>query len=135
MNENLITREEAVGRIRQQLIAMNADGKSVCRIAAEQNILCGGFHRDSDDELRARYAGRIDGATELSREELEERANEWQLTRQQQEGTRLCCDVQQMFYETCHGWDDFSDEDLSRFCLELFGEEVEVIGKKGLIVV
>jgi hypothetical protein len=135
LNENLITREEAVGRIRQQLIAMNADGKSVCRIAAERNILCGGFHRDSDDELRARYAGRIDGPTELSREELEDRANTWQLERQKNEGVRLSCDVQQMFYETCRGWDDFSNEELSRFCFELLGEEVAVLGKKAPAVV
>ena len=134
MNENVITREGAVALIRQQLIVMQEKGKSLCQTAAERNVLCRGFHRDSDDELRRRYADRIDGAPELSRQELEKRANSWQLERQQHEGARLCCDVQYMFYETCRGWDDFSNEELSSFCLELLGEQIRVIGKKELVV-
>jgi len=135
VNETGITREAAVARIRMQLVAIQVEGKSVCRIASERHVLCRGFRRDSDDELRLRYAGRIDGAAELSREELEERANAWQLERQAREGTRLCCDVQYMFYETCRGWDDFSNAQLSEFCLELLGERVRVIGKKELAVI
>jgi len=34
---------------------------------------------DSDDELRYRYAAAIENASELTRAELEERANAWQL--------------------------------------------------------
>lgn len=134
MNENVITREAAVACIRRQLIAMKEEGKSVCQIAAERNILCRGFRRDSDEELRQRYAGTIDGAADLSRDELEIRANTWQLERQKKEGVRLSCDVQHMFYQTCRGWDDFSNEELSRFCLELLGEPTRVMGQKELAV-
>ncbi|HVT02985.1 MAG TPA: hypothetical protein VHL58_06365 [Thermoanaerobaculia bacterium] len=108
--------------------------RSVCQIAADRDILCRGFHRDTDDELRSRYADQIDGAADISRQELESRANAWQLERQQTEKTLLCCDVQYMFYESCRGWDDFSNEELSRFCLELLGEQVRVFGKKELAV-
>jgi len=134
MEQEMITREGAVARIRRQLLAVEEEGKSVCQIAAELNILCRGFRRDSDDVLRWRYADQIKGATELSRRELESRANAWQLKRQQDEKTLLCCDVQYRFYETCRGWDDFSNEELSRFCLELLGEEVQVTGNKELVV-
>lgn len=134
MTQNVITREAAVARIRRELMAMQEDGKSVCQIAAERKILCRGFHRDSPEELRWRYAEQIDGAVMLSRLELEERANSWQLERQNNEKARLCCDVQYMFYETCRAWDDFTNEQLARFCFELSGDHIRVAGKKELVV-
>ncbi|HXH40672.1 MAG TPA: hypothetical protein VNN08_18715 [Thermoanaerobaculia bacterium] len=124
-----MTRETAVARLRRKLITLQEEGKSVCRLAAEKNIFCRGFLRDGDDELRFRYAAVIENAAQLTRAELEERANAWQLERQQQEGTLLCCDVQYMGYETCRSWDDFSNEELSRFCGEMLGENVRVTGK------
>lgn len=135
MNDNVITRETAIARIRRQLIALQEEGKSVCKVAAERNILCRGFHRDRDEELRYRYADKIPEAPLLPREMLEIEANRWQLERQHTEGTLLCCDVQYMFNETCRAWDDFSNEDLARFCAELAGERVTVVGTAGLAVV
>jgi len=129
MTERIVTRETAVAHLRRKLIALQEQGKSVCRIAAEKGLFCRGFRRDSDDELRFRYAAAIENATDLTRAELEERANAWQLARQKQEGTLLCCDVQFMTYETCRAWDDFSNEELSRFCEEMLGEKVCVTGK------
>lgn len=135
MNEKTITREAAVGRIRRKLIAMTEEGKSVCQIAAEKNILCRGFHQDTDDELRWRYVVAIPGAPEMSREDLERRANAWQLERQQHEGMLLCCDVQYACYETCRAWDDFTNEELARFCKELLGERIRVRDKISLPVI
>lgn len=135
MNARTITRETAVARIRRQLIAMKEEGKSVCQIAAEKNILCRGFHRDTDDELRWRYAHTIPDGSEISRQELESRANAWQLERQRHEGTLLCCDAQSMCYETCRAWDDFTNEELARFCQELLGEQVRVAGAISLRVI
>jgi hypothetical protein len=135
MTTNVINREAAVGRIRIKLIGMQEEGKSMCQIAAEKNVLCRGFHRDTADELRRRYAGKIPNAQNLCRSELERLANRWQLERQRREGTLLCCDVQHMFYETCRGWDDFANEELARYCQELTGEKVSVSGKKTLPVI
>jgi hypothetical protein len=127
---NAITRETAVAQIRRQLIAMREEGKSVCQMAAEKGILCRGFSRDTDEELRRRYAAAIPAGANLARRELETRANSWQLERQKDIGTLLCCDVQYMFYKTCRAWDDFSNDDLARFCHELLGEQVQVMGEK-----
>lgn len=129
MHEPIVTRETAVARLRRKLIDMQEEGKSVCRIAAEKGIFCRGFHRDDDEDLHFRYAATIANAPELTRTNLEAHANAWQLARQKQEGTLLCCDVQFMTYETCRAWDDFSNEDLSRFCAEMLGEKVRVTGK------
>lgn len=129
MHETIVTRETAVARLRRKLVELQEEGKSVCRIAAEKDLFCRGFSRDGDDELLFRYAATIENASQLTRAELEERANAWQLARQNQEGTLLCCDVQFMTYETCRAWDDFSNEELSRFCAEMLGEKVRVTGK------
>jgi hypothetical protein len=129
VNEIVLTREAAVARLRRKLISLREEGKSVCQIAAEREIFCRGFHRDNDNDLRFRYAAAIQEAPQLTRAELEQRANAWQLERQQQEATMLCCDVQAMYYESCRAWDDFSNEDLSRFCAEMLGERVRVKGK------
>ena len=53
---NSMTRETAIAQIRRALIAMQEEGHSVCKIAAEKGILCRGFSRDTDEELRWRYA-------------------------------------------------------------------------------
>jgi len=127
--KEIVTRETAVARLRRKLIALKEEGKSTCQTMAEKGIFCRGFHRDSDEELRFRYAATIENAAELSRAELEQRANAWQLERQQQEGALLCCDVQFMGYETCRAWDDFSNEELSHFCAEMLGKDVRVTGK------
>jgi hypothetical protein len=135
MTTSVITREAAVGRIRIRLIAMKEEGKSMCQIAAEKNVLCRGLHRDTTEELRRRYADKIPNGPNRCRSQLEQLANAWQLWRQRREGTPLCCDVQYLFYETCRAWDDFTNEELARFCLELTGENVSVSGKVTLPVI
>jgi hypothetical protein len=38
----------------------------------------------------------------------------------------LACDVQQMEHDMCRGWDDFSNDELSRFYAELTGKTIVV---------
>lgn len=127
-----ITRETATAQLRKALIALTSNGKSVCQVAAERKILCGGFLRYSDDQLRQRYRSIVAQDPTLSRAELEARANVWQLEQQREMGTLVCCDTQWQRYETCRGWDDFPNDALSQFCLELCGQPVEVVGAKTL---
>lgn len=47
----------------------------------------------------------------------------------------LSCDRQQMFYETCRGWDDFTNAQLTQFCSALLGDEAIVTGKRTLPVI
>lgn len=134
MQTTLMTREAAVARLRLALIELSEPGKSMCQIAAERNILCGGFHRYTDERLRETYsaAGAVAGD---SRAAVEQKANDWQLARTAMEGVHLSCDVQCRFYETCRGWDDFTNEALADFLLELAGERVIVRGARALPVI
>jgi hypothetical protein len=129
MTEETISRDAAIGRIRLKLIELCEDGKSTCQVATERNILCRGFHRDSDEELRQRYAPYIAGVERLSRSDLERAANHWQLARERTEETRIACDVQNRYYQVCRGWNDFSNEELSDCCLELNGVRPTVVGE------
>ena len=48
------------------------------------------------------------------------------MARQEVEGVPTACDVQQIEHDTCGGWDDFTNDDLTRFALELTGKSVRV---------
>ena len=121
-----LTRDQAISFLRRVLIAASSPGESTCELTAERNWLCRGFCRDRDSYFRARYALVID--TDGPRSEVEARANAYQLRRQREEGALLSCDVQYRFYETCRGWNDFSNEDLVRFCREVTGLTVAIGG-------
>ena len=128
MPEETISREAAIGRIRIRMMELCAGGKSACQVATEKNILCKGFKRDSDEELRRRYEPYIAGTERMSRSDLERAANHWQLIRQRTEQAPVACDVQYRYYQVCRGWNDFSNEELSDFCFELAGIRPHVIG-------
>jgi hypothetical protein len=129
MPEETISREAAIGRIRIKMMELCGRGKSACQMAAEQDILCRGFNRDSDEELRRRYEPYVGGAERISRSDLERVANRWQLARQRKEGALVACDVQYRYYQVCRGWNEFSSEELSDFCLELTGVRPKVTGE------
>ena len=122
----VVTRESLVSALRDEL-AQRAKGEmSICRLAAETGIYCNGFRRFSDGELKRNYGWISRKNPDVPREELEEIADRWQLARQDVQGVATSCDVQQMEHDGCRGWDDFSNEDLSRFLLELSGRRVVV---------
>lgn len=115
----VMSRETLIAALRSEL-ARRANGEmSICRLAAERGIFCKGMRRYSDDELRDRYSWIVCRNRGISREELEEVADRWQMARQDVDNVPTSCDVQQIEHDTCGGWDDFTDEDLSRFLSEL----------------
>lgn len=90
-------------------------------------IFCRGFARFTDDELRERYAWITRRRPQLSRGELEEIADRWQIARQEVDQDPVACDVQQKVHDACRGWDDFSNEQLAIFIQEMCGKEVIVV--------
>ena len=126
-----IHRDQAISRLRKRLIEMSWPGQSICEMAGQRQVFCGGFRRHTDEELRARY-GFLD--SNQARAELELQANAWQIRRQVECGTRTSCDAQWQHYETCRGWDDFTNGQLAGFFAELMGVRVEVVGEKTLAV-
>jgi hypothetical protein len=125
MDAMKIARATAIARLRKALAAMTPPGHSTCRAVTDQGVLCRGFRQDSQTELRMRYAAEIDISGK--RGDVERRADEYQHRRQIEEDAPCSCDVQQHYYETCRGWDEFTNEDLARFLLEVCGEQVRVV--------
>ena len=123
---NAMSREALIAALREELVS-RADGRSICTMAAEKGIFCGGFSRFTDAELRERFGWIACKRPKASRADLENVADGWQLARQEVLGVETACDVQSKEHDLCNGWDDFSNEDLAGFYQELTGNEVRVV--------
>jgi len=122
-----LSRIEVVALLRGELVK-RADGeKSACRVAAEEGVFCRGFAQYTDLELGRRYDWIARRNPEMTRQQLEEIADRWQMARQDVEELPIACDVQQKVHDTCRGWDDYSNEELTRYYFEMTGNEIDVM--------
>ncbi len=122
------SRGEAITSLREALLKLTDDEHSMCQIAAERGIFCHGFRRWNAREFDQRWKSAIGRSTYLSREQMEKFANLWELAEQIRLGVSLACDVHAREQGTCRGWDEFSNADLSRFCSDVLGKNIEVVG-------
>lgn len=122
-----ISRAEAISRLRNQLVKLTDGDMSACKLAADKGIFCQGFARFNDAELKKQYSWILRRRPGMTRAELESIADRWQMARQEVDELPVACDVQQKVHDTCRGWDDFTNDDLSRFYRELTGKEVAVV--------
>ena len=121
-----ISRTFAIRKLREYLLTLTDDDHSMCEVAARKGIFCKGFQRWNDAELKNHFARLVKRRPGLNRWQLEALGNKWELARQIVDGAALACDVQTLEHDTCGGWDDFSNEDLSRYCGELLGLDTTV---------
>ena len=121
-----LPRISAIDLLRQELVKRAGGEKSACRVAAEQGIFCGGFARYTDVELRRRYDWIVRRYPDMTRAELEEIGDRWQMARQDVKDLPIACDVQQDEQHTCNGWNDFTNEQLEQFYYEMTGKEIVV---------
>jgi hypothetical protein len=120
------TRPEAIGRLREALLRLTDDEHSMCQVAAERGVFCHGFRRWNAAEFDRRWRNAIGRSTHLTRSQMEEFANLWQLAEQLRLGVTLACDTRTAGGGPCRGWDEFSNADLSRFCADILGMSVVV---------
>lgn len=120
-------RSEAIARLRETLRRLTDDEHSLCQVAAEQGIFCHGFRRWPASEFDRRWRGALGRSTHLSREQMEQLANIWQLAEQIRCRVTLACDTRNGSQSPCRGWDEFSNADIARFCSDLLGVSVEVV--------
>lgn len=120
----IISRSEAIDGIRKELLKLTDKDHSACEVASQKGIFCHGFKQDSTRELVKKYQWLFKTAKIRSREDLEKYANLWQIARQEVHGMECACDVQTLEYDTCRGWDTFSDVKLAEFYTELCGDPV-----------
>lgn len=121
-----LNRSEIISRLRRELMQSTDEENSVCKVAAERGVFCKGFKRYTDDELRKRYDWIVAKNPVMTREDLERIANDWQLAQQEVHELPMACDVQQKVYDTCRGWNDFTDEQLAKFYFQLTGDEIAI---------
>ena len=122
-------RGEAVARLRQALLTLTDSEHSMCQVAGERGIFCRGFRRWNAPDFDRRWRSAIGRSTHLSRAQMEEFANLWQLSEQLRQRVSLACDAKPKGLGGCRGWDEFSNADLSRFCADVLGSRVEVVDR------
>lgn len=127
MTAEIWSRAEALSRLRAHLLEFVDPENSLCRVAAEKGIFCRGFRRWSDPEFDRRWRSCIGRSTHLSRPQMEEYANLWQLTEQAAHRATLTCDAAAAGRGACRGWNEFSNEVVAQFCSDLLGMNVEVV--------
>lgn len=123
------TRDEAIGDLRKTFESLQDDQHSICQVAAQRNLFCRGFAQWTLTELRQRYPQITRSRPRLTRQQLEDLANRWQLARQWATGEPTACDVQskELRSQQCLGWDEWSDEDLEAFHATLCSEPIEIV--------
>ncbi len=123
------TRKEAIDDLRRTLEELSGDEHSVCHVAKAKGLFCRGFAQWKLHELKAQYPQITRSRPHLSRDEMEDLADRWQLARQYVQGEGLACDVQlgEGEFQTCKGWDEFDDEEIARFHLEICGDDVKIV--------
>lgn len=123
-----LTREQTIGDLREALLAVGGEDHSICQVARDQHLFCGGFAQWKLHELKARYPQITRSRPHIKREVLEDLADRWQLARQFVTGEGFACDVQmhEGEHQTCKGWDEFDDDQLEQFHLEFCGEAVHI---------
>ena len=120
------SRDELIAAIRTELVKLTDEENSICRVAAERGIFCKGFSQYDDRELRQKFDWIVRKRPSLTRPQLEQIANDWQLAEQQVHERPIACDVQTDIHDICHGWDSFSNAQLEKLYYELSGAKMVV---------
>lgn len=120
------SREELIAAIRTELVKLTDEENSICKVAAERGIFCNGFGQYNDRELRQKFDWIVRKRPSLTRGQLEQIANDWQLAEQQVHERPIACDVQTDIHDICNGWDSFSNAQLEKLYFELAGAKLVV---------
>jgi hypothetical protein len=122
------SRDEGIARLRAALLRLTDDEHSMCQVAAQRGIFCNGFRRWNAAAFDRRWKFSIGRSTHLTRPQMEEFANLWQLAEQIRQRVPLACDAKTTGHGPCGGWNEFSNAELSRFCADILGKDVLLEG-------
>lgn len=120
----MMRRSDAVAAIRRKLLDLVDEERSMCQAAGQRGIYCRGFLKLTDEQLRRDYSWLLKRNPSMSRVELEDLANRWQLARQIVQDVPISCDAQTLEKDTCQGWERFDDATIARFHRELVGKDI-----------
>lgn len=121
-----ISRTDAIDLLRTELMQHTDRETSLCMAAANKGIFCKGYKALTEEDLRERYAWIVRKRPDVTRQDLESIGNLWQLTQQEVHGLPCACDVQSKLGDTCQGWREFSNDELSRHYFNLTRRVIQV---------
>ena len=122
----IVTRPEAIARIRGRLKSYSDGGHCACAAAAHLGTLCGGFRKFSDEQLRSRFDWIARSRPDASREELERLIGLYHVSRCEVTGADVCCDVETREHCGCDGWNMFENAALEKAYEELTGWPIRI---------
>ena len=121
------SREEALKRVRNFLVANQRTDETTCQAAARLGIFCHGYDQWSLPQLRDRYpwlAKKMPADT--PREEFLKLIVAWDGARQLVNRSPTTCDAKTADHEGCLGFDRFSNKQLKRLFPQLFTADDEI---------
>jgi hypothetical protein len=121
------TREEALNKIREFLVANTRDEETTCQAAARLGIFCRGFDQWDVEQLRALYpwlAKKMPKDT--PKEEFLKLVIAWDNARALVHGSPTTCDALALDHDACLGFDRFSNVHLKRMFPQLFSADDEI---------
>lgn len=121
------SREDALKKIRQFLVAQTKPDETTCEAAARLGIFCRGYDQWSREQLAAMYPWLAKRAgPDASREELLRLVIAWDGARQLVHKTSTTCDAHMIDHESCLGFDRFSNAQLLKMFPQLFQPDDEI---------
>lgn len=121
------TRDEAIRRLRQALLELTDEDHSMCQVAAKKGVFCRGFRRWHDSEFSRKWKPAIGSSTYLTRCQMEEFANLWQLAEQVRLRVCFACDAETIADGACRGWNEFGNDQLAWYCADVLKANVRVV--------
>ena len=121
-----LTRPQAIQRIRETLGALTNEENCTCAGAARSGVLCGGFTKLPDRDVRSRFAWIANKRRGATRDELEHLVSAYHMGRQQLKHDAICCDTETREHCVCDGWNQFDNAALEKFCFEITGSRVSI---------
>jgi hypothetical protein len=121
------SREEAITRIRDFLVANTRADETTCQTSARLGIFCHGYDQWTVQELRELYpwlARKM--PAETPREEFLKLITAWDGARMLVHRVSTTCDAKAMDHDGCLGFDRFSNTQLKRMFPQVFKEEDEI---------
>ena len=118
------TREEALKRIREYLVANTRDDETTCQAAARLGIFCHGYDQWTVEQLRELYPWLAKKMPrETPREEFLKLIVAWDSARMLVHKSGTTCDALAADRDACLGFDRFSNAQLKASFPQLFGTD------------
>jgi hypothetical protein len=121
------SREEALKRIREYLLANTRSDETTCQAAARLGIFCHGYDRWTVEQLRQLYpwlAKKMPPNT--PKEEFLKLITAWDGARMLVHNSPTTCDAKATDHEGCLGFDRFSNPQIKRMFPQVFQPDDEI---------